>query len=61
MSTGAWIMLVVGSLFLYGGLAYCLILVKVRGRSDNYLDLAEEEADQLEKHNDPQPGEAQNR
>jgi hypothetical protein len=44
MSLGAWITLVVGSVVLYGGLIYCILLSRARGSK---MDLdAPEEADE---------------
>ena len=58
MSTGAWIMLILGSLTLYGGLVYCLILTKVRGKAQNYSELVEQELAESTNNNDSQLGEA---
>lgn len=57
MSTGAWIMLITGSVVLYGGLVYCLVLTKVRGKPDSYSDLAERDEAESDNKNDS-PGEA---
>ena len=58
MSTGAWIVLILGSLVLYGGLAYCLVLTKVRGKADNYSDLVEQERAESDGDGDPRQVEA---
>jgi len=39
MSTEAWIVLCLSSVVLYGGLAWCLVLTKTRGKNKKFAEL----------------------
>jgi hypothetical protein len=41
MSLGAWIMLIIGAVAIYGGLIYCIILTTTRGKAHEYSDVVE--------------------
>lgn len=41
MTLGAWVMLVAGSIAIYGGLIYCIMLTRKHGQSHEYSDETE--------------------
>ena len=42
MSLGAWIMLIIGGVTIYGGLIYCILLANRRGKAE-YSDTDEQD------------------